>query len=309
MPTQILALLLIASTCLSVSAEGRVWTDASGQYSIEADLIAANEETVVLRRADHDLVEMPIASLSQPDQEYLKSKEAGETQRELADRPQTWTLQDGSAIEARVVDYAHREVTLQRRRGRIYVNDRNFDNLPEFYQTLIPKLVAQQENLRRSNRQALETWLVRQRGQPRIFLVDGVVLEVADGDEYVVPFSMFSQEDQSVLMPGWKDWLAQIESEHWESAQNQAFLLKSLAAARQQDAQVKRQIAKLQLKMQAVQAGVTSLWEVTLYPAAGQGGWPLWVVVPGRDSRQATLAALESNPGYVAGPVRRVSGF
>jgi hypothetical protein len=47
---------------------------------------------------------------------------------------------------------------------------------------------------------------------------------------------------------------------------------------------------------------------VTLYPAAGQGGPPLWVVMPGRDSRQATAAALAQYPGYVAGPVRRVAG-
>ena len=63
-----------------------------------------------------------------------------------------------------------------------------------------------------------------------------------------------------------------------------------------------------QLKLQAVQARLTSLWEVTLYPVPGQGGPPLWVVVPGRDSRQTTDAALQQNPGYVAGPVRRVAG-
>ena len=45
----------------------------------------------------------------------------------------------------------------------------------------------------------------------------------------------------------------------------------------------------MQLTMQTIQAGVTSLWEVTLYPAAGQGGPPLWVVVTGRDSNQATV--------------------
>jgi hypothetical protein len=70
---------------------------------------------------------------------------------------------------------------------------------------------------------------------------------------------------------------------------------------------MQREIAMMQLQLQAVQADLTSLWEVTLFPVAGQGGPPLWVVVPGRDSRQATLAALEKNPGYVPGSVRRVS--
>ena len=46
-----------------------------------------------------------------------------------------------------------------------------------------------------------------------------------------------------------------------------------------------------------MQAGVTSLWEVTLYPARGTAGPPLWVVVPGRNSIDATNQALAQNPG------------
>ena len=93
----------------------------------------------------------------------------------------------------------------------------------------------------------------------------------------------------------------------YDSRAHHTFLLQSLAAARHHDAQVQREIAVMQLQLQAVQAGLTSLWEVTLYPAAGQGGPPLWVVMPGRDSRDAD-AALQQNPGFTAGPVRRVAG-
>jgi hypothetical protein len=99
-----------------------------------------------------------------------------------------------------------------------------------------------------------------------------------------------------------------MNKKDYAGREDHALLLRSLAAARHRDRQVKRQIAQMQLKLQAVQAGVTSLWEVTLYPAVGQGGPPLWVVMPGRNSRQATMAALQQNPGYVAGPVRRVGG-
>jgi hypothetical protein len=111
-----------------------------------------------------------------------------------------------------------------------------------------------------------------------------------------------------VLKPGWEKWLAAHRSNDSSAQEDRAFLLQSLAAARFRDQQVQREIATLQLKLQAVQAGLTSLWEVTLYPAQGQGGPPLWVVMPGRDSRQATDAALQQNPGYVVGPVRRVAG-
>jgi hypothetical protein len=294
--------------CASQGAQARVWTDATGRYTLEADLVAVNERTVVLQRADHEMVAIPIGKLSQADREYLESKEAAEVHRKNNDNVQTWTLSDGTKIVGKIVEYAQRDITLQRRRGRIYVNDRQLENLPEFYQKLIPQIVAQAENLRRADRASLEAWLIRQRGQPRTLHLEGVILEAENGDEYAVPFSMFSDEDLNLLKPRWNDWQAAANKKNYTGQEDRAFLLRSLAAARQRDQQVKREIAMMQLQLEAVQSGVTSLWEVTLYPAAGRGGPPLWVVMPGRNSRQATEAALQRNPGYVAGPVRRVGG-
>ena len=59
--------------------------------------------------------------------------------------------------------------------------------------------------------------------------------------------------------------------------------------------------------VQAVQAGVTSLWEVTLYPGRPGIGPPLWVVMPGRNSGVAAEEAMASHPGYTVGPIRKVS--
>jgi hypothetical protein len=201
-----------------------------------------------------------------------------------------------------------RDVTLQRRRGRIYVNDRVLDNLPDFYQRLIPMMVAHVENLQNSDRRSLDAWMIRQRGQPATFHIQGVVLESENGDEYPLPFFVFSDEDLNALKPGWEDWHKVHGTSDHAAQEAHEFLLTSLAAARHRDQLVKRDIAMMQLKLQAIQAGVTSLWEVTLYPAAGQNRRPQWVVVPGRDSRDATGIALQRNPGYVAGPVRRVAG-
>ena len=132
-------------------------------------------------------------------------------------------------------------------------------------------------------------------------------MEVENGDVHAVPFFLLPDSERQLWERYWKSWQATRQEDRFESREDLAFLLKSLAAAHAEDAQVKREIAQLQLKMQAVQAGVTSLWEVTLYPDATMIGWPQWVVVPGRDSRQATITALKQNPGFVAGPVRRVS--
>jgi hypothetical protein len=294
--------------CLTAGAQARTWTDSSGRYTLDAELVSADDRTVVLQRADQEMVAIPIEELSDADREYLKSKEAGELVRRTHEPLQTWTLRDGTKIVGRIVDYAERDITLQRRRGKIYVNDRQLENLPEFYQELIPKIVAQVENLRRDDRESLEAWLVRQRGQPRTVHLEGVVLETDNGDEYSVPFSMFSDQDLSLLKPRWSDWQAAAKSKDYTRQEDHAFLLRTLAAARFRDQRVQREIALMQVNLQAAQAGLTSFWEVTLYPAAGHGGPPRWVVVPGRDSRQATAAALAQHRGYVAGPVRRVGG-
>lgn len=293
---------------MTACAEARLWTDSTGRYTIDANLVAFNQVSVVLQRADHELVAVPIDKLSNQDREYLQSKDASQTAREFGESLQTWTLRDGAKIVGRVVDYAQGDMTIQRRRGRIYVNDRPLENLPELYQRLVPMIVAQFENLRRADRQSLETWLVRQRGQRRTFSLEGVVFESENGDEYTVPFFLFADDDRGLLKSDWDDWLTAHRSDDYDALDDRAFRLTTLAAAHQRDQQVQREIALLQLQLQAVQAGLTSLWEVTLYPATGQSGPPLWVVVPGRDSRQATAAALQQNPGYAVGPVRRVAG-
>jgi hypothetical protein len=295
---------LIGVTAL---AEARLWTDSTGRYTLEAELVTMNDRSVVLQRADHELVAVPIDQLSEADREYLQSQSAAELARQATEPLQTWTLVDGTQLVGRIVDYTVRDVTLQRRRGRIYVNDRVLENLPEFYQRIVPQIVAHFENLHRADRQSLESWLVRQRGQPRTFRVEGVVLETETGDEFAVPFFLLSADELGVLQPGWEEWLAAHGGNDYDALADHAFLLQSLAAARQRDRQVQRQVAMMNLQLQAVQAGLTSLWEVTLYPPAGRGGRPQWVVVPGRDSRQATQNALAKFPGYVVGPIRRVA--
>lgn len=301
------SLMLIAAG-LSPAVVAREWTDSTGRYTLEANLVAFNERMVILQRADHELGAIPLEKLSDSDREYLKSLPADAPARKSDDDLQAWTLRDGTKVVGRIVDYADRDVTLQRRRGRIYVNDRVLDNLPEFYQQLLPIVVAHFENLQRSDRRALESWMVRQRGQARTFHVEGVVLESENGDEFLLPFFVFSDEDQKALKPGWHEWQMFHNNDDWGAQEDAAFLLQSLAAARHRDAQVQREIAMMRLNLQAVQTGLTSLWEVTLHPASGQHGRSQWVVVPGRDSRQATSNALQQFPGYVAGPVRRVAG-
>ncbi len=139
-------------------------------------------------------------------------------------------------------------------------------------------------------------------------MVEGPLFELESGDEYVIPFFFFSMGDQNLLKPGWDQWVAAHSTQQYDQASTQEFLVQSLMAARQRDEQIQQQIAQVQLN-QAVFAGATSLWEVTLYPGRGTAGAPQWVVMPGINSREAAANALAKFPGYVTGPVRKVAGY
>lgn len=302
---RLLAACLVASLGTTTTAAwGRTWTDSTGNYEVAAELVAFNENQVVLKRTDDHLLVVPIDRLSQADRDYLQSKE-GDAARKAADVVQTWTMTSGMSVVGKVVDYARRDVTIQRRRGKIYVNDRLLDNMPELYQKALPRIVAHFEQIDLPDRAAFEAWVLTLRGQPRTFTFEGVVLELENGDEYTVPFFFFAEESRKTLQAGWDRWLA-AEKDRVKQEQ-EAFLLQSQAQAYQQDRKADREIAMMQLQLQAYQAGLFDLWEVRLVPQRGAAGPPLWVVVPARDSRSAVAQALQLNPGYAAGPVSRVS--
>ena len=114
----IVAALAIAVLILPVTASARTWSDKTGKYKIDADLIAFNDKSVVLQRADHELGMVPINALSQADQEYLKSKPAVEESQKIVGKPQNWKLANGMQLVGRVVGYARKQITLQRQRGK-----------------------------------------------------------------------------------------------------------------------------------------------------------------------------------------------
>lgn len=296
--------ILFCSTLAVAVAQARTWTDASGELAIEADLFGFDEEHVVLQRADNELGVLKIDQLSEEDREYLNSEDARKIHSKNFNPAQTWTTNGGHQLVGRIVDFADVDVTVQRRRGRTYVNDRRLANLPEFYRPILAEVIEHFEGVEVPNERAMQNWLRSLRGEARTFQLDGVVLEVENGDEYVIPFFSFSADDRKLLMEGWSDWLAH---KHAASRYERAFRLEALAAAHVRNQEIKREIALIDLNLQAIAAGLTSAWEVTLYPQRGNPSPPMWVVMLGRNSAQATEAALQRHPGFVAGPVRRVS--
>lgn len=380
-------------------ADGRIWKDATGLYTINADLIGFDDDMVILQRENKELGSCPIAKLCEEDREYLKSKEAIEIHNSNLDQTQTWAMTNGLKVVGKVVDYERDEVVIKQQAGVVVVNDKPFDDLPVIYQKILLRVIETVESTPMPNKKALENWVgtatTFQDGQSKTFNLEGVVLELQDGSQYAVPFYLFAKQEQSLLKSGWDAWVQShnavpappapatpsknadatataavgltgkggsggsssvkpaqgftpdsgnaglgkdglpqpakgftadlandvttnplgaggATSGNERAAQNykqddQAFHLQSMAAAYQRNQNINQRIAMMNLNMQAIQSGLTSAWEVTLYPNAGNPYPPKWVVTYGRNSLIATQEALRSNPGYRAGPVRKVS--
>lgn len=289
----------LLSTCSQAGA--REWKDQSGHYRFEADLIARNGSTVILETAAKKLLSVKIDKLSKTDQEHLAS--LADEHLEKTSESQTWHLRGGLKIQGAVVEYGRRKVVVQRRRGKVYVNDKRFDNLPEFYQQLIPKVISEQEKSDDPTKD-LKKWVLRQHGRERSYMVDGVMVEFENGDLYGVPFFMFADEDKTLLKPGWESWLAADEDHKRQEAHE--LELQARAKANREEALRERQVQQLQLQMEAYEAGLFDLWEVEIIPRNGNGPWR-HVVVPARDSATASSAALRENPGYNVSAIARVN--
>ncbi|MEX2187567.1 MAG: SHD1 domain-containing protein [Pirellulales bacterium] len=302
---------LLLTVCVAPSLAAREWSDATGTYKVEGDLIGLDGTTIVIQTTDKkkQLVALRISQLSKTDQEYLKSAEAAAAARKAAAGEQTWTMKSGLKVNARAVDYGRRDVTIQRRRSKVYVNDRLFDNLSGVQQTIVLRIVSHFENTPIESRKEIEQWILKLKGAAKTYTCDGVMLELPSGDEYGVPFFLFSDDDLKVLEPGWKQWLAAYEArEKTEQAQadqeREALLLQKQAEAYQRDHETERQLKQVELDLLAAAAGVTSIWEVDLRPRGG--GYSRTVMVPGRDSDVATRAALDKFPNCtVIGIARR----
>jgi hypothetical protein len=152
--------------------------------------------------------------------------------------------------------------------------------------------------------------VLKLKGTPKTYTCDGVLLELENGDEYGVPFFLFSDEDLKILEPGWQQWLAAHQArEQADQAradkEREALLLQKQAEAYQRDREAEQQIKQMELNLLAADAGVTSIWEVELKPRGG--GYSRMVVVPGRNSDVASRTAMEKFPNHTVVGVARIS--
>jgi hypothetical protein len=298
--------------CIS-QVHARTWSDATGRIKIEAELFSASGDTVVLKKRNASLVALKIEQLSSADKQFVDEWKQ-EQQANLANATanpqalQTWTSQDGFELRGRVIAFGQREIVIQRVAGVINVNGTAFSRLNTFYQLILPKIVAKYSDSSVTTDKDLDRWLRQNGGKPQTFNIEGVLMKLEDGSELAVPFFLFSEKDLAILNPGWEQWKAAQANEEERKREDYLLSVQADSYQQQKDAEAaSHQIQTMQLELLAVNAGLISIWEVFLQPAAGSYARQTSVMVPARNSLQAGQMAMERFPGYVIGAIRRAS--
>lgn len=307
-----ITLLIVWATLFQVSSASaaRRWTSSKGGFTLEADAIAFNETTAILKRLNGKLVAVKLDELSEADQEYVRSKEVGEQLSQSIEKMQTWTSKNGVKIRGRVLAYGRKNLTILRQRAKPVINDKPFEKYDPLNQKLILRIVSELEGQSFTTASELGTWVKTLGGEKKEYPLEGVLMELESGDQIAVPFFLFGDKELRVLEPGWEAWSKANDDE--EARKQESLMMQTEAMQYQQQSQQqayqKQQIELLKLNLLATRTGLTSIWEVGLQPPPGVYGRRISVMVTARNSDLAANMALAQHPGYQVFGVRKASG-
>jgi len=291
------------------SLEARTWTSRSGGYQLEADAVAFNDTTVILKKKSGDLVAVELAELSEVDRQYVQSKELDEQLGDSIARLQTWESKDGMKIRGRVLAYGRKDVAVARERGKVTIDGKPLDQIDPLHRRLVLRVMSELEGKSFSSERELTNWARTLGAQPKVYSLEGVLMELESGDQLAVPFFMFADSGLEVLKPGWDAWVK--ASDDADARRRESLMLQSEAMEyqryEQEESRQRQQIEILKLNLLAAQTGLTSIWEVGLRPGPGVYGRQISVMVTARNSEIATQMALQQHPGYFVFGVRRAS--
>jgi hypothetical protein len=200
------AMILLFASVSTLAA--RQWTDATGKYHHEAALVEFDGKLVVLKKAEGQLIAMPVEQLSQQDQEFLKSKQAKEDIAAAASKDPTWSLIDGKQFTGRVSKFGEKELVISRKLGELYVNGKPFAGLPALRQYILPRIVGHEEGKDIKSASGIQDLFVASKGANLVYRVKGVVFEIESGENVAVPIWLLSDKDRKVIEPQWNAWAA-----------------------------------------------------------------------------------------------------
>jgi hypothetical protein len=99
------AVIVCLAFSADVQAESRTWKDATGAFSLEAELVEVSDGKVKLKKESGEILEVAISRLSSGDQQYLKSHQSNSSGAspanisisKLTGKPEELTNDDGKA--------------------------------------------------------------------------------------------------------------------------------------------------------------------------------------------------------------------
>lgn len=290
-----LAAMLCATFCVS-DVLAREWTDASGEFKQEGDLVDFDGKLVILKKMNGHLVALPVSQLSEADRTYVQSQSAKEIVTKSAAEDRTWTFKDGTVVAGEVVAYGKKTVVIRRQGGKVQVNQRPLDSFADKQKQLILELVEYETKTKVDTTADLDKVLVARKNEPIEITAEGVLLKLDGGEILAVPFALFSEKDLKVLQPGWQAWAA--AEKNAEAQESMSAMAKAQANEYQKNKEIEQKIMMFNAAKDWY-----DLWEVSL---TAPDGTRSSVVVPARDSRAAAQAALVQCPQCQVGPVAKI---
>ena len=314
------AFLMATTVFLASAAQAREWSDSTGKYKVTAELVDFDDATVVMRRVpDGELLAVPMDRLSKADQGYLKTVVNSQSRKAGEKGNHVWTLRDGRRVTGRVLRYGRGTMTMVRSRGKVLVTATPDDpgiepqvvrkpvrEITDWNLYMILKVVSEyEEGVTVNTRAELEAWFAKLKGQTRSYKLEGVILELEGGEQFAVPFFLFSEKDLTYLEPGWKEWSGIDEAYAKEEQVRQAEQQKQSLYLRAREREFQRD-QNQQMLVNYMVFGVTQ-WEVQLIPNPGVAAGPTSVIVSGRNSNEARQQAMMRYPNFTVGFIRNLS--
>ena len=103
----------------ALAAQTRTWTDSSGNFEIEAQLVEVSDGTAHLQKADGQIVTVPLDRLSAADRQFIEREVAASTQAGSTEgMPNALVeLSSGAKVEGRITARDESSVTIETTRG------------------------------------------------------------------------------------------------------------------------------------------------------------------------------------------------
>jgi len=295
--------------------QAREWSDNSGHFKVEADLIAFDGDTVVLRAKAGRLLALKLADLSKTDVEYLKTPEVAgfENSSPIPEAPTEWSLKNGQIVRGAITGIGIQQVVIFRRDSKVHISFDGKELTDPIYKVILPEIVNQVASTSFKTLEELDRHLAALKPPSVTYAVPAVTIATNKGN-VGIPNFLLKKEEQNYL------WTAserlrslqesEITSEEREKiASPENFLARSYSRGRNQAVNTPVEISQIQLDFlsnAALVAARAEFWEVVISPPNAYL-MPFTVVVPAVNSADAGAQVAARFPQYQLVGISRAS--